>query len=254
MKLNGALVTGGASGLGRATVEMLVKRGAKVAVLDLPGEKLHSVVDEFGANVVAIPVDVSDATQVATAMHAVNESVGELNVAVMCAGIARGARTVDRDGNPHPLETYRQVIDINLVGTFDVAARAAALMAKNQPDDDGQRGVMVMTASVAAFDGQIGQVAYSASKGAIVGMTLPMARDLSTVGVRVCTIAPGIVETPIYQQLKPEVIESLKAGQLFPRRLGRPSEYAQLVEAIVDNPFLNGEVIRLDAGTRLAPK
>ena len=252
MNIHGALVTGGASGLGRATVDMLVKRGVKVAGLDLPGDKLHAMVDEFGSSVVAVPVDVSDASQVAAAMHAVSDSLDELNVAVMCAGIARGARTVDRDGNPHHLDTYRQVIDINLVGTFDVAARAAALMSKNTPDEDGQRGVMVMTASVAAFDGQIGQVAYSASKGAIVGMTLPMARDLSSIGVRVCTIAPGIVETPIYEQLKPEVIESLKAGQLFPRRLGKPSEYAQLVAAIVDNPFLNGEVIRLDAGTRLA--
>ena len=254
MRVHGALVTGGASGLGRATVEMLIARGARVAVMDLPGEKLHAAVDELGPNAVAIPVDVSDAVQVATAMHAVGEGVGRLDVAVMCAGIARGARTVDRDGNPHPLESYRQVIDINLVGTFDVASRAAALMSHNEPDDDGQRGVMVMTASVAAFDGQIGQVAYSASKGAIVGMTLPMARDLSALGVRVCTIAPGIVETPIYEQLKPEVIAALKAGQLFPRRLGKPSEYAQLVGSIIDNAFLNGEVIRLDAGTRLPPK
>lgn len=254
MDVRGAVVTGGASGLGRATVEMLVGRGVRVAVLDLPGPRLDEVHAQWGQAVVPVPVDVSDAVQVATAMHAVHEALGSIEVAVMCAGIARGARTVDRDGNPHPLDTYRQVIDINLVGTFDVASRAAALMSTNEPDADGQRGVMIMTASVAAFDGQIGQVAYSASKGAIVGMTLPMARDLSAIGVRVCTIAPGIIETPIYSQLKPEVIESLAAGQLFPRRLGRPDEYAALVGSIIDNAFLNGEVIRLDAGTRLPPK
>jgi 3-hydroxyacyl-CoA dehydrogenase / 3-hydroxy-2-methylbutyryl-CoA dehydrogenase len=254
MDVQGALVTGGASGLGRATVERLIARGARVAVLDLPGERLDAAVEQLGSSAIAVPVDVSDATHVATAMHAVSDSLDRLDVAVMCAGIARGTRTVDREGNPHPLDTFRQVIDVNLVGTFDVAARAAALMATNDPDEDGQRGVLVFTASVAAFDGQIGQAAYSASKGAIVGMTLPMARDLSAVGVRVCTIAPGIIETPIYGQLKPEVLESLSKMQLFPKRMGRPNEFAQLVDSIIDNAFLNGEVIRLDAGTRIPPK
>lgn len=254
MQITGALVTGGASGLGRATAQMFVDRGARVAVLDLPGDRLERAVAELGAKAVAIPVDVSDAVQVANAVHAAVEAVERLDVAVMCAGIALGSRTVDRDGQPHPLETYRRVLDINLVGTFDVAARAAAAMSHNDPDADGQRGVIVMTASVAGLEGQIGQVAYAASKGGIVGMTLPMARDLSAIGVRVCTIAPGIIETPIYDQVKPEVLASLATGQLFPKRLGRPEEYAQLVGAIVDNPFLNGEVIRLDAGTRLPPK
>lgn len=254
MQITGALVTGGASGLGLATAQMLIDRGARVAVLDLPGERLERAVAELGPHATAIPVDVSDAVQVANAVHGAVEAVERLDVAVMCAGIALGSRTVDRSGQPHPLDAYRRVIDINLVGTFDVAARAAAAMSHNEPDADGQRGVLVMTASVAAFDGQIGQVAYSASKGAIVGMTLPMARDLSSIGVRVCTIAPGIVATPIYDQLKPEVLESLAAGQLFPKRLGKPEEYAHLVASIVDNPFLNGEVIRLDAGTRLPPK
>jgi len=254
MQIQGALVTGGASGLGLATAESLIERGAKVAVLDLPGEKLDAAVARLGERAFAVGVDVTDDAAVDAKLAEAFESLGRLDLAVMCAGIVLGSRAVDREGNPHPLSTFRKVIDINLTGTFHVATAAAGAMSRNEPNADGQRGVLVMTASVAAFDGQIGQSAYSASKGAIAGMTLPLARDLSAIGVRVCTIAPGVVETPIYDQLSPEVLQALAGQQLFPKRLGRPSEYAQLVNHIWDNAFLNGEVIRLDAGTRLPPK
>lgn len=254
MLIDGAVVSGGASGLGRATVDSLVARGCRVAVLDLPGEKLDAVASAHPASVLAVAADVTDDDAVDTALGAALDWLGSVQLGVMCAGIVLGSRTVSRDGSPHPMATFRKVLDINVSGTFHVASTLAAAMAGNEPDEDGQRGVLVMTASVAAFDGQIGQAAYSASKGAIASMTLPLARDLSAVGVRVCTIAPGVVETPIYDQLSPEVLQSLATQQLFPKRLGRPSEYAALVNHIADNAFLNGEVIRLDAGTRLPPK
>jgi len=254
MQITGALVTGGASGLGRATVDSLVARGCKVAVLDLPGEKLDAVMSTHGSQVHAIPADVTDDAAVESGVSAAVEWLGSVQLGVLCAGIVLGARTVGRDGSTHPMQMFRKVLDINVAGTFHVASLLASAMSKNEPDADGQRGCLVMTASVAAFDGQIGQAAYSASKGAIAAMTLPMARDLSAIGVRVCTIAPGVVETPIYDQLAPEVLESLATQQLFPKRLGRPAEYAALVNHIADNTFLNGEVIRLDAGTRLPPK
>jgi len=254
MRISGALVTGGASGLGRATVDSLVARGCKVAVLDLPGEKLDAVVTAHAGAVLAVPADVTDDSAVESGVANAVEWLGSVQLGVLCAGVVLGARTVGRDGSAHPMAMFRKVVDINVSGTFHVASLLASAMSGNEPDEDGQRGCLVMTASVAAFDGQIGQAAYSASKGAIAAMTLPIARDLSAIGVRVCTIAPGVVETPIYDQLAPEVLQALAAGQLFPKRLGRPSEYAALVNHIADNAFLNGEVIRLDAGTRLPPK
>lgn len=254
MQISSAVVTGGASGLGRATVDSLVARGCKVAILDLAGEKLDAVAAAHGDAVLAVPADVTDDAAVDTAIKSAISWLGSVQLGVMCAGIVLGARTVGRDGTAHPMSTFRKVLDINVSGTFHVASLLAAAMASNESDSDGQRGVLVMTASVAAFDGQIGQAAYSASKGAIAAMTLPLARDLSSIGVRVCTIAPGVVETPIYDQLAPEVLQALATQQLFPKRLGRPSEYAALVNHIADNTFLNGEVIRLDAGTRLPPK
>jgi NAD(P)-dependent dehydrogenase (short-subunit alcohol dehydrogenase family) len=175
-------------------------------------------------------------------------------VAVSCAGIGPAARVVGRDGSPHDLDLYRKVIEVNLIGTFNVLRLAAAAMAKNQPNDDGERGVVVSTASVAAFDGQIGQSAYASSKGGVVGLTLPAARDLAKVGVRVMTIAPGTFDTPLLAGLPESVRESLGAGIPFPQRLGRPAEYARLVEEIVRNPYLNGEVIRLDGALRMPPK
>ena len=254
MQISGALVTGGASGLGRATVDALVARGCKVAVLDLPGEKLDAVAAAHTDTVHVVPADVTDDATVDAAIASAVDWLGSVQLGVMCAGIVLGARTVGRDGSAHPMAMFRKVLDINVAGTFHVASLLASAMSTNEPDDDGQRGCLVMTASVAAFDGQIGQAAYSASKGAIASMTLPMARDLSAIGVRVCTIAPGVVETPIYDQLAPEVLQALATQQLFPKRLGRPSEFAALVNHIADNSFLNGEVIRLDAGTRLPPK
>ena len=254
MQISGALVTGGASGLGRATVYALVARGCKVAVLDLPGEKLDAVAAAYAGTVYVVPADVTDDATVDAAIASAVDWLGSVQLGVMCAGIVLGARTVGRDGSAHPMAMFRKVLDINVAGTFHVASLLASAMSTNEPDDDGQRGCLVMTASVAAFDGQIGQAAYSASKGAIASMTLPMARDLSAIGVRVCTIAPGVVETPIYDQLAPEVLQALATQQLFPKRLGRPSEFAALVNHIADNSFLNGEVIRLDAGTRLPPK
>lgn len=254
MQISGALVTGGASGLGRATVDSLIERGCKVAVLDLPGEKLDALAAAYPDSVYAVPADVTDEVAVDSGISAALTWLGSVQLGVLCAGIVLGARTVGRDGGAHPMSMFRKVLDINVSGTFHVASLLAAAMSTNEPDADGQRGCLVMTASVAAFDGQIGQAAYSASKGAIASMTLPIARDLSAIGVRVCTIAPGVVETPIYDQLAPEVLQALAAGQLFPKRLGRPSEYAALVNHIADNTFLNGEVIRLDAGTRLPPK
>ena len=254
MQISGAIVSGGASGLGLATVESLVARGCRVAVIDLPGEKLDAVTQRFPESVRACPTDVTDDAGVNTSLADAIQWLGSVQLGVMCAGIVLGARTVNRDGTTHPMETFRRVLDINVSGTFHVASAIASARSNNEPDDDGQRGCLVMTASVAAFDGQIGQVAYAASKGAIASMTLPLARDLSAIGVRVCTIAPGVVETPIYDQLAPEVLQALATQQLFPKRLGRPSEYAALVNHIADNAFLNGEVIRLDAGTRLPPK
>ncbi|NBO46313.1 MAG: SDR family NAD(P)-dependent oxidoreductase [Actinobacteria bacterium] len=254
MHITGAFVTGGASGLGRATVDSLVARGCKVAVLDLPGEKLNAVLAAHGPQVFAVPADVTDETAVDSGVESAMQWLGSVQLGVLCAGIVLGSRTVGRDGSAHPMGMFRKVLDINVAGTFHVASLLASAMSSNEPDDDGQRGCLVMTASVAAFDGQIGQAAYSASKGAIASMTLPMARDLSAIGVRVCTIAPGVVETPIYDQLAPEVLQALATQQLFPKRLGRPAEYAALVNHIADNTFLNGEVIRLDAGTRLPPK
>lgn len=254
MQISGAVVTGGASGLGRATVDSLIARGCKVAVLDLPSAKLDEVASQHGSSVLTVPADVTDDSAVDEGLERAVAWLGSVQLGVMCAGIVLGARTVGRDGSPHSMSTFRQVLDINVSGTFHVASTLAAAMSSNAPDADGQRGVLVMTASVAAFDGQIGQAAYSASKGAIAAMTLPLARDLSAIGVRVCTIAPGVVETPIYDQLSPEVLQALATQQLFPKRLGRPSEFAALVNHIADNDFLNGEVIRLDAGTRLPPK
>ena len=182
------------------------------------------------------------------------EAFGRVDTLVSCAGIPWAQRTVDRDGTPASLDMYRRVIEVNLIGTFDVVSKTAAAMSRNEPNADGERGVIVMTASVAAFDGQIGQVAYSASKGAIVGMTLPLARDLGAVGIRVVTIAPGLIDTPIYDFAPPELKEGLGKTTVFPRRLGTADEFAHLAEAVAENAYLNGETIRLDAAVRMAPK
>lgn len=248
-----ALVTGGASGLGEATVRRLHAAGAHVVIVDLNQEKGQALVAELGTRASYAAANVADGAQV-TAAVAQATAIGPLRVAVSCAGIGPAAKVVGRDGSPHDLELYRKVIEVNLIGTFNVMRVAAAAMAKNEPTASGERGVIVNTASVAAFDGQIGQIAYAASKGGVVGMTLPAARDLMQLGIRVMTIAPGTFDTPLLAGMPDNVREALAANIPFPRRLGQPAEYGELVEAIVRNAYLNGEVIRLDGALRMPPR
>ena len=249
------LVTGGASGLGEATVRRAIAHGAAgVAIVDVSEEKSAALAAELGERAVAVPADITVPGQVTEAVDTAVRQFGRIDVLVACAGIPWAQRTVDREGNPANLDAYRKVIEVNLIGMFDVVSKAAAAMSRNQPNEAGERGVIIMTASVAAFDGQIGQAAYSASKGGIVGMTLPLARDLGAVGVRVMTIAPGLIETPIYAFAPPELKENLAKTVVFPQRLGEADEFAQLAQAIVENSYLNGEVIRLDAAVRMPPK
>ena len=252
-----ALVTGGASGLGRATVEKLHAQGASVVILDLPSSAGEQVAKELGERAVFAAADVADPEQVGAAIDTAT-GLGTLRVTVNCAGIGNAHRTAGRKG-PFPLEDFQKVLNVNLVGTFNVIRLAAQAMSENEQltsdaGGTGDRGVVVNTASVAAFDGQIGQAAYSASKGGIVGMTLPIARDLASLGIRVCTIAPGLFHTPLFATLPQENIDSLGAQVPHPSRLGDPSEYAALVAHIVANPMLNGETIRLDGAIRMAPK
>jgi 3-hydroxyacyl-CoA dehydrogenase / 3-hydroxy-2-methylbutyryl-CoA dehydrogenase len=248
------LVTGGASGLGRATVERFAKTGTKVVLCDLGSSKGEDVAKELGANVVFVPVDVVSEADVTQALNVAKEKFGRLDVAVNCAGIAVAFKTYNFNKKlPHKLEDFIKVLTVNTAGSFNVIRLSAGLMGENEPNQDGQRGVIVNTASVAAFDGQIGQAAYAASKGAVHAMTLPIARDLSTHGIRICTIAPGLFNTPMLQQLPDKVRQFLAKTVPFPQRLGEPSEYAQLVEAIVENPLLNGETIRLDGALRMMP-
>ena len=246
-----AIVTGGASGLGAATVRALTAAGASVVILDLQEEAGHDLADALGDGTLFVRTDVTSEEQVATA---VDTAEGPLRVAVNCAGIGSAGRTIGRDGSPASLDAFRTVIEVNLVGTFNVIARAASAMARTEPLEHGERGVIVNTASIAAFDGQIGQAAYSASKGGIVGLTLPVARDLSSVGIRVNTIAPGIIDTNLLAGLPEEAIAQLEAGVPFPKRLGRPEEYASLVMEIVRNGYLNGETIRMDGALRMGPR
>jgi NAD(P)-dependent dehydrogenase (short-subunit alcohol dehydrogenase family) len=246
-----ALVTGGASGLGLATARRLAASGARVTLVDLPASPGASVAAELGAHFV--PADVTDPEQIAAAVARATEA-GPLRVVVNCAGIAPPAKVLDRDGAPTPLDLFERVLRVNLVGTYNVIAQASAVMSRNDPDAAGDRGVIVNTASVAAFDGQIGQPAYSASKGGVAAMTLPIARELARHAIRVVTIAPGIMETPMLKGLPQAAQDSLGEQVPYPARLGAPDEYARLVLAIVDNGYLNGETIRLDGAIRMAPK
>lgn len=244
-----AIVTGGASGLGLAVAERLAADGATVVIVDLPGSPGAEVAARLGG--AFAPTDVRDTAQVQAAVDAA-VALGDLRIVVNCAGIVTGHRTVGRDG-PFPADAFRRTIEVNLIGTFEVIRLAAAAMAANEPVD-GDRGVIVSTSSVAAFDGQIGQAAYSASKAAVAGMTLPIARDLAGLGIRVVAIAPGIMDTPMLASLPEEARASLGAQVPHPARLGTPGEFASLVAHIVENGYLNGEVIRLDGAIRLAPK
>jgi len=253
MQLKGqaAIVTGGASGLGAATARRLAAQGAKVAVLDLNAKLAEEFAKEIGG--VAVVCDVADAASGEAAIVAAAKAHGPARVLVNCAGIGVAKRVVGREG-PHALADFDKVIRVNLIGSFNMLRLAAAEMSKLEPLDNGERGVIISTASVAAYDGQIGQAAYSASKGGIVGMTLPIARELAQFGIRVLTIAPGLFLTPLLGALPQEAQDSLAAAIPFPHRLGSPDEYASLAMHMIDNPYLNGEVVRLDASLRMAPK
>ncbi|MGI9504833.1 MAG: SDR family NAD(P)-dependent oxidoreductase [Geminicoccaceae bacterium] len=253
MEINGnaAVVTGGASGLGLATAKRLLELGGKVTLLDLPGAPLDQAAKTLGCQ--TLPCDVTDPDQAAKAVAAAAKVNGPARMLVNCAGIAPAGRIVGKDG-PQPLAAFEQVIRVNLIGTFNLMRLAAADMAALDPNADGERGVIVNTASVAAFDGQIGQTAYAASKGGVAALTLPAARELARHGIRVVAIAPGIFETPMLMGLPDEVQRSLGESVPFPSRLGRSSEFADLVEAILTNPMLNGETIRLDGALRMPPK
>jgi NAD(P)-dependent dehydrogenase (short-subunit alcohol dehydrogenase family) len=243
----GALVAGGASGLGAATARRLAAAGARVTIADLNAEKGEALAAELGAGFAAC--DVTDADQVGAAVRA----AGELRISVCCAGVGWAEKTAGRRG-PHSFEPFQTVITVNLIGTFNVLRLAAAAMLASEPDGEGERGVCVNTASIAAYDGQIGQLAYSASKGGIVGMTLPAARDLAQAGIRVVTIAPGLFDTPLLAGLPEEARAALGEQVPHPHRLGRPDEYGELAAHIVENPMLNGEVIRLDGALRMPPR
>ncbi|MDN7243318.1 3-hydroxyacyl-CoA dehydrogenase [Planococcus sp. N028] len=249
-----AIVTGGASGLGEATVRRIAERGGQVAIFDLNKERAEKLIEELGAEtIVYFQTDVADARQVEENVAQVVAQFGSVNAVVNCAGIGTPRKVVSKNG-PIPLEQFEKVIRINLVGSFNVIRVAAAAMQKNEPNEEGERGVIISTASVAAYEGQIGQAAYSASKGGIVSMTLPIAREFARDGIRIMAIAPGLMKTPMFDGLPEAAIESLSASVPFPARLGKPSEYAQLVESIAENTMLNGEVIRLDGAIRMQPK
>ena len=255
MELKGitTLVSGGASGLGAACVRRFHANGSNVVILDRDGERAQALAEELGGAARAAQADVTNEAEVGAAIQLAVDTFGSLQVAINCAGIGMALRTTSKNG-PHPLDVFETVIRINLIGTFNVIRLASTVMAKNEPLPSGERGVIVNTASVAAFDGQIGQAAYSASKGGIVGMTLPIARDLARDGIRVVTIAPGIFDTPLLAGLPEPARESLGQQVPFPPRLGRPEEYAHMAQAVVENQMMNGETIRLDGGLRMGPK
>ena len=249
----GAIVAGGASGLGAATARELATRGARVAVADLNEELAKELAGELGGDALAFKADVTDEAEVEAAVAGAVEGFGSIRLGVSCAGVGWAERTVGREGAAN-LQPFETVVRVNLIGTYNVLRLSAAAMAGNEPDEDGERGAVVMTASIAAYDGQIGQTAYAASKGGIVGLTLPAARDLARSGIRVCTIAPGTFDTPLLAALPQEARDALGAQIPFPSRLGRPEEFARLACHIAENPMLNGEVIRLDGALRMPPR
>ena len=248
-----AVVTGGASGLGEACVREFVANGAKVAIFDFDEARGSKVASELGDSVIFCKTDVSDENSVKAAISKTIEAFGEIHFDINCAGIGAPARVLSKDG-PMPLDLFNKIIQVNLVGTMNVLRLAAEQMVNNEPNEDGEKGVIINTASIAAFEGQIGQAAYSASKGGIVGMTLPIAREFSNLGIRVLTIAPGLFETPMLAGLPEEAKASIVANIPFPKRLGKPSEFAFLAKHIIENPVLNGETIRLDSCIRLTIK
>src|SRR5580704_15969026 len=256
MKIAGAgvVITGGASGIGRAVAQAMAEKGGRVAIFDLNQAAGQEAAKDLGSGAFFEKVDVADESSVSSAVAKTVASIGAIHICVNCAGIGSAHKTFGKDG-PFPLAAWNKTIAVNLTGTFNVTRLCAEQMAKNQPlDSNGGRGVIVNIASVAAYDGQIGQVAYSASKAGIVGMTLPMARDLSSIGVRVNTIAPGLIETPLLGSLPADVLDALGKSVLYPKRLGKPSEIAHFAVAIIENDYLNGECIRVDGGIRMPPR
>ena len=254
MNLNGkvALVTGGASGLGRATIEAFAREGARVAILDLNEDQGSALAESLGSDALFCPVNVANDDTITAAMESIMNAYGALHICVNCAGRGGGAtKTLGRSGR-FPIDLFRDVININLIGSFNVLTQAAELMAKNEPDSGGERGVIINTSSIAAFEGQKGQVAYAASKAGLVGMTLPIARDLAYYGIRIVTIAPGVFDTPILQGISDEARDALGKGIPFPQRLGDPHEFASMATHIVTNPYVNGETIRLDGALRMS--
>jgi NAD(P)-dependent dehydrogenase (short-subunit alcohol dehydrogenase family) len=247
------LVTGGASGLGGATARMLAAGGGKVLIADLKEAEGNALAKELGPAAKFVRTDVTDEASAQAATAAAVGAFGGVHGLINCAGVVHGEKVLGKEG-PHRLASFARVVNINLIGTFNMVRLVAETMAKNVPNSEGERGVIVNTASVAAFDGQMGQAAYAASKAAVAGMTLPLARDLSRNGIRVMTVAPGIFETPMAEQIPPDIAEALAKSVPFPPRLGRPAEFAALVRAILENVMLNGEVIRLDGAIRMAPK
>jgi NAD(P)-dependent dehydrogenase (short-subunit alcohol dehydrogenase family) len=247
------MITGGGSGLGAASAREFARGGARIVIVDLASSPALQVIKELGNQAIFAPADVTSETQVQDAINAASEKFGGIHVLINCAGIATAERILTREG-PASLRRFTKIIEVNLIGTFNVIRLVAAAMAKNGGNQDGERGVVINTASVAAFEGQIGQAAYSASKGGVMAMTLPIARDLASIGVRVCTIAPGTFETPMLATLPEPVRKALEANIPFPQRLGKASEYAMLARQIVENPMLNGETIRLDGALRMPPK
>ena len=254
LKNNIALITGGASGLGRGTVEHFVSRGCKVAILDINDNKAKEVIDLLGSeNVTYVNTDVMSEESVTNAIEEIKQTYGKLNFIVNCAGTGYGARILGKNG-PHPLDIFKFIIDLNLVGTFNVMRLGAELIDVNEPDEKGEKGVIINTASIAGYEGQIGQSAYAASKAGVIGMTITAARDLARNSIRVCTIAPGIFDTPLMSLAKEENKEALLKTTQFPHRFGDVKEYAQLAEHIVNNTYLNGETIRLDSAMRMEAK
>ncbi len=249
-----AVVSGGASGLGEATTRLLLRRGANVAIVDRDIDRGRLLADEFGSHVILCPADVTDDSAVEAAIGQAVEAFSRIDVVVTCAGIGAPAKVLGAGGRPLDMDVFRRVVDVNLFGTMNVVRLAAARMLANEPDEDGERGVVIMTASSAATDGQIGQASYSASKAGIAGMTLPIAREFADYGIRVNTISPGLFDTPLLRRLPPAVFDALGAMVPFPHRLGRPDEYASLVMEIIRNRMINGEVARLDGALRMAAR
>lgn len=253
IKGNTALVTGGASGLGEAVVKALASAGGNVVIMDIQDERGKALASELGKAAAFAKTDVTSEEEVQAAIDTAKETFGGVHFCINCAGTGLAARTITKTG-PASLSAFEWLIRLNLIGTFNMASKAAFAMASNTPAENGERGVIVNVASVAAFDGQIGQAAYSASKGGVVGMTLPMARDLSSMGIRVVTVAPGLFDTPLMRMMPEDRLKALNESVPFPRRLGTAEEFAALVEHVIVNPYLNGETIRLDGAVRLAPK